>query len=235
MTGSPRSPGEAFASIPYLRALPPADQSRLAMVCRSLEVPRGSRLFEEGGEPAGIFLIRSGRIKLVRSSAGGREQVLHEEGAGSTLAEVPVFDGGGYVASAIAAEDAVVVFVPRQPLLTALSSHPACMLEVIRLLAGRVRKFAVVVEDLSLRSVNERVAGFLVAEMDRAGRPDFDLPPTREDLAAHVGTVREQASRALSELKAARCIDVAGRRVRVLAPDRLRAMAGRAGNRRGVS
>jgi CRP/FNR family transcriptional regulator len=217
---------EALTRIPYLRALPGSEREDLAKVCQLRRVGRGECLFTEGDPPAGIFLILEGCIRLVRSTGDGREQVLHEERAGATLAEVPVFDGEGYVASAVAVDESVVLFVPRAPLLAALDRCPGSALEVIRILARRVRRFAALVEDLSLRDVLERLARHLLREAARQPDADIQLPATREELAAHVGTVREQASRALSELKRAGIIDVDGRRVRVLDEAALRKRAG---------
>lgn len=219
-------PSRALQQIPYLRNMPGAERDALARACEFRRVSRGDCVFSEGDEASGIFLIVSGRIRLVRSSAAGREQVLHEEGPGSTLAEVPVFDGRGYVGSAVAVEDAVVFCVPRGPLLAALDRSPGCALEVIRTLAGRVRKLAGMVEDLSLRPVTERIAAYLLREMTLAGGDSCILPLTRDELAAHVGTVREQASRGLSALGRSGIIAVTGRSVRIMDPNRLRALAG---------
>jgi CRP/FNR family transcriptional regulator len=213
--------------IPYLRSMPVPEREALARVCELRQVPRGAAVFSEGAPPAGIFLIVRGRVALVRSSEEGREQVLHEEGPGSTLGEVPVFDGEGYVATATALEDSELLFVPRQPLLAALQRSPGSSLAVIHILAARVRKLAGVVEDLGLHGVMPRLAAYLLREMERAGAPQFSLPATRDHIAAHVGTVREQASRALSQLKAAGVIELHGRRVRVLDPARLRLMSRR--------
>jgi len=218
--------GEALTRIPYLRTLPAAERQSLGRHCRFRTLERGASLFTEGDPPAGVFLIVEGRIKLLRSSSHGREQILHEEGAGATLAEVPVFDGRGYVGSAIAVEEAVVFFVPRSPLLKALKRCPGSALEVIHILALRVRTLAGVVEDLSLRGVRERLAAYLCREAARAGGETVELRVTRDELATHVGTVREQASRALSELKAAGLIDVKGRRIVIVQPDALGRMAG---------
>ena len=218
--------GEALTRIPYLRTLPAAERQSLARHCRFRTLERGASLFTEGDPPASVFLIVEGRIKLLRSSSHGREQILHEEGAGATLAEVPVFDGRGYVGSAIAVEEAAVFFVPRSPLLKALKHSPVSALEVIHILASRVRTLAGVVEDLSLRGVTERLAAYLCREAARAGGETVELRVTRDELATHVGTVREQASRALSELKAAGLIDVKGRRIVIVQPDALGRMAG---------
>jgi CRP/FNR family transcriptional regulator len=215
----------ALERVSYLRDLSTAERGELIEASALRRLPAGSTLFLEGDEAAGIFLITDGRIKVVRSSNDGREQVLHEEGPGTTLAEVPVFAGGGYVGSAICVESCVVLFVAKEPLLRVVSRNPSSAIEVMRVLASRIRKLALVVEDLSLRDVTARTAGYLVREMDRLQSMDFDLPPTREQLAAHIGTVREQASRALSHLKSLGLIALDGRRVRILSPDRIRAVA----------
>jgi CRP/FNR family transcriptional regulator len=212
--------------IPYLRRLSDPARSALAEVCRFKALPRGRVLFTEGQPADGIFLILRGRIKIVRTSSEGREQVLHEEGAGVTLAEVPVFDGGGYVGSAVAVEDAEVLCVPEKALRAALDQSPSAALEVIRTLAARIRKLAAVVEDLSLRAVTERIATYLLREMTAASSVHVALPATRDELAAHVGTVREQASRALSELRAIGVITTEGRNVHIADVDRLRLIAG---------
>ena len=192
---------------------------------------RGACLFTAGDAPAGVFLIVRGRIKLLRHSEEGREQVLHEEGPGSTLAEVPVFDGQGYVASAVAAEDSEVFFVPAAPLLSALDRCPGSARQVIHVLAARIRKLAGVVEDLSHRAVVQRVAAYLCREAAHARSDRFDLGVTRDELAAHAGTVREQASRALSQLKASGVIEVAGRRIVIRDAASLRRIAGLARSR----
>lgn len=152
---------------------------------------------------------------------------LHVEGAGATLGEVPVFGGGGYVATAVAVEDARVLAVPREALLDLCARRPALALGVIAALARRVRAFAALVEDLALRDVTARVAGFLAAEARRACGDAFELTGTRDEIAARLGTVRERVSRSLAALRAAGAVAVQGRRVRVLDPRVLHAVAAR--------
>jgi len=217
---------EAISRIPYLRNLPRLEQESLARVSEIRCVADGARVFSEGDAPAGIFFILSGRVKLVRASANGREQVLHEEGAGATLAEVPAFDGEGYVASAIAVGDATLFLVPRTPLLAALDRNPASASAVIQILGARVRKFATLVEDLSLRVLRERLAGYLLRQAAASSASEFELPATRDELASQLGTVREQVSRALSDFKRDGVIGIDGRRVQILERKRLARVAG---------
>src|SRR5688500_10890588 len=84
--------------IQCFRALSPVDLRRLAECAVARDVRRGARVFEEGASADGLFVVMQGRVRLVRRSRGGREQMLHAEGP-----EVPLLDGGGYVATAVAA------------------------------------------------------------------------------------------------------------------------------------
>jgi CRP-like cAMP-binding protein len=175
------TPGMLFDHIDYLRELPASARSELARVSQLRQVARGNRVFSEGDVADGVFLIVSGRVRVVRTSADGREQVLHEEGARATLAEVPVFDGGGYVGTAIATEDTVVLMVPRAALFKVLAAQPPNALAVIAVLAARVRKLAGLASELSFKPVIDRLAAHLLREIERTGRLTVTLPDTRDE------------------------------------------------------
>lgn len=205
-----------LAAIPYFRGLPPAALRRVAAQAVVREVRRGQRVFEEGAPATGLFVVMDGRVRLVRVSRGGREQVLHAEGPGATLGEVPLLDGGGYVATAVATEPSRLLYLPRAAVLDACRRHPDVALGIIRVLARRVRTFAGLVEQLSLKDLTARTAGLLLAESRAAGRATFELGATRDEIAARLGTVRELVSRSLSRLREAGVIRVAGRRVTIV-------------------
>lgn len=217
---------EGLQAIPYFAPLPAGDLASIGTRCTVRAFKRGAIVFEEGAPAAGLWVVLAGRVKVVRVSASGREQVLHAEAPGATLAEVPVFDGGGYVATAIAIDDARVLFVPRPVVLAACRRHGDVALGVIAVLARRVRTFAGLIEDLALRDVTARVAAWLLAEVRRGGADTVELTSTREEIGARLGTVRELVSRALGRLRAAGVITVRGRTVRVRDAARLAALAG---------
>ena len=88
-------------------------ESEMRMLCARVSKKhfgRGETLFSEGDQCHGLFVVATGRIRIFKLSPSGREQVLAVEGPGSSFAELPVFDGGVYPASASALEDAEVVF-----------------------------------------------------------------------------------------------------------------------------
>lgn len=230
LTASHRS---LLRTVAYLEPLAPEEFETLAAKCRAELVQRDAAAFVEGQPPIGLFVIASGHVKVMKASAAGREQVLHTEGPGATLGEVPLFDGNGYVASAMALEDTELIFVPRDALLSALVRSPAAMTAVIKVLARRVRIFAALAENLSLRGVTGRLARLLLDEHQRLHAEWVDLPQTRDELASRIGTVREQASRALAELRRRGVVTLSGRRVRLLNVAELEAVA--AGERKTQS
>jgi CRP/FNR family transcriptional regulator len=142
------------------------------------------------------------------------------------LGEVPLFDGGGYLASAVAVTPARLLMLPRAALLALCQQRPAVALALLQALARRVRHVATLAADLAFREVTERVARYLDAMARADGRrlvpgATFELALTQEQLAARLGTVRELVARALAQLRKRRVIAQHGRRVTILDPARL--------------
>jgi CRP-like cAMP-binding protein len=201
----------ALRRVGYFRSVSSAELARLARRCRQRELERGEHAFEEGDACRGLLVVAEGAVEMRQVSPRGREQVLHAEGAGATLGEAPLFDGQGYIASAVAVEPTRLVLVPKTAVLDLCRRHPAVALSMLEALAKRVRRFAGLVEDLAFRQVTERLARHLETSAAASGAPlapgtVVDLALTQEQLAARLGTVRELVSRALSQLERAGAI-----------------------------
>lgn len=138
---------------------------------------------------------------------------------------MPLLDGGGYVATAVTAEPSRLLYLPRDVILDTCRRHPDVALGIIRVLARRVRAFAGLVEELSLKNLTTRLAGFLLEESASANAPTFTLAVTQDDIATRLGTVRELVSRSLGRLRSAGVIEIAGRRVTIRDARRLSAIA----------
>jgi len=212
-----------LARVGYFRALPPARLARLARRCRVRALAAGETLFEEGAPCAGLFIVAAGRIEIGQTSLRGREQVLHTEGPGATLGEGPLFDGGGYIASAVALEQSRVLLLPRADVIALCREHPDVALALLESLARRVRRFASIVSDLAFHPVKERVARYL--QSAAAGERALDLDLTQTQLAARLGTVRELVARALAQLERAGAIERTGKRIAIRDHARLEALA----------
>ena len=198
------------------------DEDHWALASRATErrLSRGETLFLAGEPAAGLYVVVRGAVRAYRVGTDGREQVIHVEQSGATLAEVPVFDGGPYPSSTAAEEDSLVLFLPREEVVRLCLERPKIGLAALRLLAGRMRKCAALVERLSLRDVDRRVAQLLLDESGDYGQRSasavtFSLALTHTQIASRVGSVREVVSRALSRLQASGLIQMEGRQIRI--------------------
>ena len=210
-----------------------ADEELHALAARAIErrLARAEMLFAAGEQARGLYVIVSGAVRAFRAGADGREQVIHTERAGATLAEVPVFDNGTYPATAVADEDSVVLFIAKEDVRAVCREQPGIALAALELLAGRLRRHAELVEALSLRAVGQRLARLLLTEArERGERSDggtsFDIVATNGQIAARVGTVTEVVSRALSRLHQDGLILLDNRRVTIPDEELLAAYAG---------
>jgi CRP/FNR family cyclic AMP-dependent transcriptional regulator len=235
---APRSPARAASAatadaevlgrVPYFRSLSATQLRGLARTCSSRALGSGETLFEEGTPCTRLFVIASGRIEIRQTSLRGREQVFHTEQPGAALGEAPLFDGGGYIGSAVALETTRVLSLPRSRLITLCRTHPEVALAIMETLARRVRRFAGIVSDLAFRPVPERLARYLIATAARQPLSpglELDLQLTQAQLAARLGTVRELVARALGHLEQSGVLSRKGSRVVVRDPVRLRALA----------
>ena len=202
------------------------------LAARSVErrLDRDEILFVGGEDAEGIFVVASGSVRAFRTGNDGREQIIHVERAITTVAEVPVFDGGKYPSTVAAEEVSVLYILDRNEVLRLCIEHPQISLAAARLLAKRLRKCAELVETLSLREVGQRLAALLVAEARRSmqeGGQDVRISQklTHVQLAARIGTVREVVSRAISKLQDQMLIEVKGKEIWIPDVDRLAAYA----------
>jgi len=179
---------------------------RLSERCVSRNVGAGHVLFITGDECRGLYIIETGRVRIYRTNSEGREQVLHVEGPGRPVAELPLFDGGPYPASAVALEETRLIFLPRADFESLYRTNPDIAQAIIRALGRRLRHLVHVTETLAFRDVAARLALLLVGYAERTGRdtPDgieLTLDRTQEELAIEIGAARESVSRAMKQLR----------------------------------
>lgn len=179
---------------------------------------RGELLFNEGDACAGLFVVSSGRIRIYKMSPTGREQVLSIEGPGSSFAELPVFDGGNYPASASALEDTETLFISRKDFQAFCREHPDVALKVIAVVGSRLRRLVGIIEDLSFTTVRQRLIALVVRMAQASGNKSnagirLELSKSHQDLAAELGTVRELVSRNLSRLQAEGFLEIDGKTI----------------------
>ena len=188
----------------------------------------GELIFSEGDVCVGLFVVHSGNVRIFKSSAGGREQVLSVDGPGSSIAELPVFDGGTYPASAQAVSPSTLLFFSRQDFQALCVQHPEVALKVLKVVGARLRRLVGIIEELSFTTVRHRLIALLVRLGKTEGVRNGDgialtLPSNNSELAAQIGTVRELVSRNLSRLQAEGLIELDNRRLEIPSLKRLEA------------
>jgi CRP/FNR family transcriptional regulator len=146
------------------------------------------------------------------------------------LGDVAVFDDEPYPASAMAEGDTNVLFIEKRDIRDLCAKYPSLALAALRLLAGKVRKHATLVEALSLHDVGPRLALFLLAEMQNGTFPangpvTIRLDLSNQEIASRIGSVRDVVSRAISRLKHQGLISIDDRDVTILDLQALRRYA----------
>lgn len=205
-------------SIPELRVI--------AASCVDRKLKKGETLFMTGEDSKGLYVIAKGSVRAFRESPNGREQVIHLEKAVTTIAEVPVFDDQPYPSTVMAEEDSEVIFISKQDIRRFCMKYPVIALSALKLLAARLRKTASLLESISLKDVDQRLAAYLLQESKDRGLTKFQLP-TNSAIASRLGSVREVVSRSFTRLEKIGWIKVEkDRTVSLLDPASLERTAG---------
>lgn len=178
----------------------------------------GELLFSEGDPCNGLHIISSGKIRIFKTSVSGREQVLAVNVPGESLAELPVFDGGPFPASAMAIVDTEIAFISRTDFHAYCLEHPEVALKVLSVVGARLRRLVGIIEELSFTTIRHRLIAMLVKLAQSEGKKtdrgiEFLLPATHQEMAHQLGTVRELISRNLMRLQAEGLIDVDARQI----------------------
>ena len=157
-------------------------------------------IFRAGDPSPGVLLIVSGRVRVIRESID-RRHVVHTEGPGGTLAEVPLFDGGALPATARAIEATGCVLFTREGILAAISRDPAVALFFLERLARRIRGLVRRLDRRSFLSVRGRLARHMLERGGGVEGEALTLGMSQQELAEELGTVREVVVRQLQVLR----------------------------------
>jgi len=193
----------------------------IGAIARTRTLRKGNLLFVEGDPASGFFVLLSGKLRIYKATAAGREYTIHQIRPGQMFAEVAIFHGGRYPANCIALEDSTVAFFPKDRFVGLIKKSPQISLKIIGSLAAFLRDYNQQVENLSLKEVPSRLATHLIAEAGRAGSNVILLDYTKTELARRLGTISETLSRSLRKLKDLGIIEVEHNKITILDLGRL--------------
>lgn len=216
-----------IAAIPMFQELPKEHHRDLATVAVDQVFKRGQLIFSEGDEGIGFYVIISGQVKIFKLSLEGKEQILHIFGPGEPIGEVAVFTGRRFPANAEALQKSRVFFFLRATFMDLIEKNPSVALNMVAVLSQRLRRFAALIENLSLKEVPGRLAAYLLYLSRRQeGMDDLRLDIPKGQLASLLGTIPETLSRILTKMVKADMIQLEGaRRIRILEREKLENLA----------
>jgi len=199
MPDSVKKIDQLLSSVGYFSGL---DETTLKAV-KQAAIPRnydsGQLIILEGEPNSGLYLIEGGWVKVVKIAVDGREQVLRFLGPGEVFNAISVLTGTPNPASVVALERTRAWILLRDTMQRLIDEHPALAGQMIQDLAGRVLHLISLVDDLSLRTVEARLARLLVEQAvgDKVYRKKW---ATQAEMAARLGTVPDVLSRSLRNL-----------------------------------
>jgi CRP/FNR family transcriptional regulator len=207
-----------LARIPLFRGMTPEQRTSVAQIAVEKKFGKNEVIFAEGSEATGFYIVVSGRVKIYKLSPDGKEQILHIFGEGEPFAEAAVFAGTSFPAYAEALEPCEVLFLPRREFVNLMARQPALALNMLAELSRRLRQFANLIENLSLREVPGRLAAYFMILSERQdGADDVLLDMSKTQVASFLGTIPETLSRILARMTREGLIEIGeGRLIRLL-------------------
>lgn len=197
--------------------LPEQQIAALADIAVEKKYKRGQTIFFEGDLGIGFFMVGEGKVKIFKVSSAGKEHILHIFGAGEPFGEVPVFHGQPFPANAEALANTTTLFFPRDRFVLLVEQNPSIALNMLAVLSFRLRRFAAQIENLSLKEVPARLAGYLLylsEEQDNSSEVELDI--SKGQLASLLGTIPETLSRMFAKMSEEGLIKVSGRKIQLL-------------------
>ena len=206
---------KALRKIAYFSEMDEQLQEELAQHAQRLSLESGEFLLMEGEKSQAAYIVQSGWLKSSKSSLNGREHVLRFIGAGETFNEMNVLTDTTSTTTITALEPSVLYVVRREMILNMLDRYPQLAHAIIQKLAETVQFLFTVIEDISLRSIEARLARYLLdqASADIVYRPRW---ATQAELASHLGTVPNVLHRTLRNLEQEGLIKVERQQIKIL-------------------
>jgi len=206
---------------PLFSGLKEEDLKKIRAISSLKQVHKKEVLFSEGEEAKGFYVILSGKVKLYKISIDGKEQILHVVSAPDSFAEAALFNEETYPAFAETLSESQLLFIPKRDFIEWIEKNPKLSINIIVSLSQYLRRFASLIEELSLKEVSSRISKYLLdlsMQSSKEGKPakEVELDLSKSQLASKLGTISETLSRTFGKMKAKGVIDVQGNKILIL-------------------
>lgn len=217
-----------IGNMPMFRDASPGERAEVATQARVRALRRGATACRVGEPMPGMLVVAFGQLKLALPRADGDERVVRIVGAGESFGEAPALLDRPAPFDAAALSDAMLVVIPRQPVLRLLEQRPAVAHNLVANLAESYLSLLQELQALAQHTGLQRLATYLVAlaaPFPPAGGLQVRLPASKTTVAARLSIQKETLSRMLRDLTERGCIRVEGRVITILDQQRLVGLA----------
>jgi CRP/FNR family transcriptional regulator/CRP/FNR family cyclic AMP-dependent transcriptional regulator len=213
--------------VPLLSGLPPETLTMLEPGARRRTYRRGEVIFHKGDPGNSMFLILEGQVKIVLPSEGGQEALLGVLDAGDCFGELSIIDAQPRSATIVATTPTVTLMVHRDDFERVLEQHPHVAIQLLQVLAHRLRGTDELAQDAVFLDVRGRLAKKLLElaasyGTQGAGGTVIGMRLTQSELATMVGATRESVNKHLRFYEGHGIIEVDRQRITVLNPEELK-------------
>lgn len=213
--------------IPLFADLNEEELKKIADLAITKRYRKNMYIFLEGEPGTAFYFVKSGTIKLFQVLEDGREKILHFVREGDIFAEVVLFDGGPYPATAQTMEDTEVGCISNEDMEGLLRRNGEMAVKILKVMSRRLRQAQNHIRDLALKGAYGRLASALLnlAEeygKDKGGNVLIDLGLSQQELANLIGTSRETVARILSEFRRLGAIRIDKQRITIVDPEQLK-------------
>lgn len=227
MTREPPPSLSTLGQIGLFQGLSTSELSSIRTCLREKSFDKGELLFYEGKPCERIFIVLAGRVKIYRTAASGREQILEMLESGDTCACNPGATVWCCSSTAEAVTACKVWFLSREDYVKLVKENAKLSYTLNRIFAERLSHFSSLIEEVSLNDAKKRLVKFLLDMLEEHVKSDKEkdtlfIPFTREEIAQRIGSARETVARYLHELKRSKLIDIKPRQIIVRDKEALR-------------
>ena len=209
------STADFLATVPLFKSLAPAEVAAFSQIVREKSYPKGSVILFEDDPGDALFVVRSGRVKVVLVAEDGREVILGILGVGEHFGELSLIDDQPRSAHVVAMEESGLIVLRRDDFRRRVEENPAVAWALLLELSRRLRRADEKIGSLVLLDVPGRIARVLLDTAAETGGDDIEKPLTHQTIAHVIGASRETVSRAMREFVESGWITTVKRKIRI--------------------
>lgn len=205
-----------------------ADLKHISEIKTCVSFKKGQVIMHEGARPQGVYCVHSGKAKMYKMGAEGKEQIIRFMTKGDLIGYRSILSDETITASISALDDTFACYIPKSSFFEVIARNPKFSLNILEKACHELGQTSKIITSLAQKTVRERLAEILLILRTTFGETEegyLDILLTREEIANMVGTATESAIRLLSEFKEEELIRTSGRKIKVLDPIKLRQIA----------